>query len=107
VLSAWWETTDRLREVGYAIGPAATTGDVVRLTSNVSGMRELAMLIDTAAYAPEPPSPDIPPRAWAAAREISGHLRGEVPVHRRIRASLDPRPLTRHSRQIRTELVKC
>ncbi|TYK43644.1 transglutaminaseTgpA domain-containing protein [Actinomadura decatromicini] len=94
-LGAWWETRDRLREAGYTVTGSATCGEVVLLASHVPGVRALAALVDTAAYAPEQPSPDLSADAWRTAREIRGHLHSAMPVHHRLRAAFDPRPLRR------------
>lgn len=95
VLGAWWETTDRLREAGFTVGPALTTGDVIRLTPEVDEVRRLAAMVDAAAYAPGGPPPDIPAQAWDTATAVHHRLRAGMPTARRIRALLDPRPLLR------------
>lgn len=95
-LGAWWETLDRLLEAGIPVGPALTTGEVVRLASGIPEIRSLAEVIDQAAYAPEEPSPDLLARAWAYATTVERRLRGGMPWPRRLAASFDPRPLVRH-----------
>ncbi|HEU5160076.1 MAG TPA: transglutaminaseTgpA domain-containing protein [Streptosporangiaceae bacterium] len=95
VLGAWWETTDRLREAGVAVGPALTTGEVVRLVPDLREMTRLAALVDAAAYAPGERAADAPARAWATAAEVRRRLHAGMSAPRRVAAFFDPRPLFR------------
>jgi protein-glutamine gamma-glutamyltransferase len=95
ILGAWWETTDRLREAGRAVGPALTTGEVVRLAPDLNEMSRLAALVDAAAYAPDERAADAPARAWATAVEVRRRLHAGMSAPRRVAAFFDPRPLFR------------
>src|SRR5262249_54128735 len=59
VLGAWWETIDRLREVGLRVGPTRTTGEVVQMAGEAVELKALARIIDQAAYAPDGPPPGL------------------------------------------------
>lgn len=95
VLGAWRETLDRLQEAGVPVRPAQTTGEVVLAVGSVSALSALAEVVDRAAYAPEEPGPALREDAWAAAARIHGQVRAAMPLARRLRAVLDPRPLLR------------
>lgn len=93
VIGAWRETLDRLREAGVRVGPAQTTGEVVRLAGPLDALPALAATVDRAAYAPEEPGSTLRVEAWTAAARVHGQLRSAMPLGRRVRATLDPRPL--------------
>ncbi|BCL14456.1 transglutaminase-like domain-containing protein [Micromonospora sagamiensis] len=95
VIGAWRETLDRLQEAGVRVGPAQTTGEVVRIAGSLGGLPALAATVDRAAYAPEEPGPAMRADAWAAAARVHGQVRSSMPLTRRLRALLDPRPLRR------------
>lgn len=100
VIGAWRETLDRLQEAGVRVGLAQTTGEVVRAAGSrglpaLATLSTLAAAVDQAAYAPEEPGPTLRADAWAAAARVRAQVRSAMPVTRRLRAALDPRPLLR------------
>lgn len=102
VIGAWRETLDRLQEAGVRVGPAQTTGEVVRAAGSraaalpaLATLSTLAATVDRAAYAPEEPGSALRADAWAAATRVRAQVRATMPVARRLRAALDPRPLLR------------
>jgi len=95
VIGAWRETLDRLQEAGVRVGPAQTTGEVVLAGGSLDALPALAATVDHAAYAPEEPGPAMRADAWATAARVRGQVRAALPVGRRLRAFLDPRPLLR------------
>jgi transglutaminase-like putative cysteine protease len=95
VLGAWWETVDRLREVGLRAGPGRTTGEVVQMAGEAVELRALARIVDQAVYAPDDPPQGLTHEAWDAATEAQRQLRASLRPARRIAAWIDPRPLLR------------
>ena len=93
VAGAWWDTVDRLVDVGVPVGPAHTTTEVAVTAQAhvapavVGAIATLAELHDTSVFAPGPVTPNTAVNAWRTADHIRRVLHRSLSTSRRYRAT--------------------
>ncbi len=99
VALAWEDAIDALALLQFPVGAAATPSEVAagsmrRVPDAVRvALADLAAITTEARYAPDEPSAELVERAEAAAATVRRTVSHHVSRSRRIRRSLDPRPL--------------
>lgn len=99
IAAAWNDALDPLRESGVK----ATSGLTVRAAADEAAERfgapaavslaALGALVDRALHDQRPPADVDAEEAWRKADRFRSGVRGALPIHHRLKAQLDPRPL--------------
>jgi hypothetical protein len=114
VVGAWLDALDSFEHVGVPVPRASTPTEIVAHGMAVVGVggREplggLADLATAALFAPDPVSTADADIAWHYGKELRAHLRKAIPIGRRARCRLAPRPVLRHieSRHIESRHIE-
>jgi hypothetical protein len=99
IVGAWRESTNRLRESGFAVPGALTPSEVGRRAGERFGeeagtsVAALSPLVSAAVFAPELPDEDAVVRAWDLEAELRSILDGRRSFVQRLLVWIDPRPL--------------
>lgn len=99
IVGAWRESTNRLRESGFAVPAALTPSEAGRRVAERFGseagtsVTAMSPLVSAAVYAPELPDEEAVVRAWDLEAELRAILDGRRSFAGRLRALIDPRPL--------------
>lgn len=99
IIGAWQESTNRLRENGYAVPESLTPNEVGQQTGDRFGsaagtsVATMSPLMAEAIYADEQPDENAVVRAWDLEGELRSILDGRRSLVRRWLTWIDPRPL--------------
>ena len=99
VAGAWYESLDRLSEAGYSpeegLTPIEFANQVDQRFDGATEMRDLAAVVDAAAFGPASLDQQDAEFAWERSKRITATVNGETNFLTGLRRKADPSPLLR------------